>query len=575
MGKKRGPTERKTVAAPPFISTTSIVAPAIAEPGVLLAFLERHARAIAIVAVLFASARIIATYNVFNHTFDEPVHIACGMEWLDKGVYTWEAQHPPLSRIMAALGPYLSGLHSQNTERVGDVARLHEGTKILYSGHHYDRTLFLSRLGMLPFFWIACFVVFAWGSRYFNRVIAVLAVFAFTFEPTILAHAGLSTTDMALTAFLGATFLTGTMWLEEPTMRRAVLFGICGGLVVTSKFSCLVFFPASVALALFCYFVIQRPAMSTVWGELRRRLPSLGVAAVVAFFVVWAVYRFSVGPVPFAHIKLPFPELYAGIEEVRQHNSFGQEAYLLGQRSRYGWWYFFPVVFAVKTPLAYLILMMLGIGLTLRGKSGFPHSWVPLAYTGGIFAVAMSASINIGLRHILPVYVAFSLIVGMAAYWILDQSGTKRWRIGALALLAAWFAGSSLLAHPDYLPYFNELAGDHPENIVVDSDLDWGQDIKRLAKRLHEVGATQVYLSTLLAADFEEQHGIPHRNDNLDVVHPPAGWVAIGFTYWKGSRLGLFNKYPDLTLWPDRYPPLERVGKSMLLWYFPPGQQRQ
>ena len=234
------------------------------------------------------------------------------------------------------------------------------------------------------------------------------------------------------------------------------------------------------------------------------------------------------------------------------------------------------MVFAFKTPLAYLILMMLGIGLTLRRQVRVSHSpgsrW---RIRAGSSRSPCLASINIGLRHILPVYVAFSVIVGMAAFWILDQSGTKRWRIGALALLAAWFAGSSLLAHPDYLPYFNELAGDHPENIVVDSDLDWGQDIKRLAKRLHEVGATQVYLSTLLAADFEEEHGIPHRNDNLDVVHPPTGWVAIGFTYWKGSRLGLFDKYPELTLWPDRYPPLERVGKSMLLWYFPPGQQRQ
>src|SRR5579863_7092781 len=245
MGKKRGPVERKPATAPSFVVT-----PVVHAPSVLLPFLERHARVLAVVAVLFASARIIATYNVFNHTFDEPVHIACGMEWLDRGIYTWEAQHPPLSRIMAALGPYLIGLHTQDSPRVGEVARLREGTAILYSGHNYDKALFLSRLGMLPFFWIACLVVFEWGRRYFNAAIGLLAVAAFSFEPTILAHAGLSTTDMALTAFLSATFLTGTMWLEQPTVRRAALFGVCGGLVVSSKFSCLVFFPASAALAL-------------------------------------------------------------------------------------------------------------------------------------------------------------------------------------------------------------------------------------------------------------------------------------------------------------------------------------
>jgi len=248
--------------------------------------------------------------------------------------------------------------------RVGEVARLREGTAILYSGHNYDKALFLSRLGMLPFFWIACLVVFEWGRRYFNAAIGLLAVAAFSFEPTILAHAGLSTTDMALTAFLSATFLTGTMWLEQPTVRRAALFGVCGGLVVSSKFSCLVFFPASAALALLWYYLRRRPKLGEIGEGLRRRLPGLGLAAVVAFFVVWAVYRFSFGPVPFAHLKLPFPELYAGIEEVRQHNAFGQESYLFGERSRHGWWYFFPVVFGVKTPLAYLILLGVGIWLT-------------------------------------------------------------------------------------------------------------------------------------------------------------------------------------------------------------------
>ena len=70
---------------------------------VTLTFLERRARVIAVALVLLGSARIIATYKVFNHTFDEPVHVACGMEWLDKGSYTYEPQHPPLARVAGAL----------------------------------------------------------------------------------------------------------------------------------------------------------------------------------------------------------------------------------------------------------------------------------------------------------------------------------------------------------------------------------------------------------------------------------------------------------------------------------------
>src|SRR5437868_6602673 len=135
----------------------------------ILPFVARYASVIALAAVLVATVRIIATYPVFNHTFDEPAHIATGMEWLDRGSYTWEPQHPPLARIFCALGPYLLGGHTHKLrpERFTDPKDNldHEGLAILYEGHRYDRTLTTARLGILPFFWIASAVVFVWGRR--------------------------------------------------------------------------------------------------------------------------------------------------------------------------------------------------------------------------------------------------------------------------------------------------------------------------------------------------------------------------------------------------------------------------
>ena len=80
-------------------------ASAAAAPA-LRSWLERHSLAVALALILIATLRIVSTYTVFNHTSDEPNHIACGMEWLDKGTYTYETQHPPLARIAAALGPF-------------------------------------------------------------------------------------------------------------------------------------------------------------------------------------------------------------------------------------------------------------------------------------------------------------------------------------------------------------------------------------------------------------------------------------------------------------------------------------
>ena len=196
--------QQKRRGAPPVA-----VAPA-PSPLAVEGFLERHGRTIAVALVLFASIRIIATYTVFSHTYDEPAHIACGMEWLDKGVYRWEPQHPPLARVATALGPYLLGTRCQNTPNVDLASMTKEGLAILYYGHHYDLTLELARLGVLPFFWIACLVVYWWGRRYFSASVAVVAVFLFSFLPPVLAHAGLATTDMALTAFLGAAFLSAS-----------------------------------------------------------------------------------------------------------------------------------------------------------------------------------------------------------------------------------------------------------------------------------------------------------------------------------------------------------------------------
>jgi hypothetical protein len=130
--------------------------------------------------------------------------------------------------------------------------------------------------------------------------------------------------------------------------------------------------------------------------------------------------------------------------------------------------------------------------------------------------------------------------------------------------LLLWFAGSSLLSHPDYLAYFNELAGSEPEKILVDSDLDWGQDLKRLSKRLHEVGATSVAFTGFDYADLEAEHGFPPIH-GMNPLAPVEGWNAIGVTLWKEFRT---------VTWPDQIKPKERVGKGILLWYFPPANRQ-
>lgn len=520
-----------------------------------MAFASRHSVALFLALVALASVRIVATYTVFNHTIDEPAHIACGMEWLDKKVYRYEPQHPPLARVMVALGPYLAGAHAWGKRDMND-----EGGAILYTGNRYDRMLALARLGILPFFWLGALVVYLWARRSFGEAAAFFTTLCFTFIPPVLAHAGLATTDMALAVTLGAAFLAMLAWAGRPSWTRSVLFGAALAAAILSKFSALAFFPAVALSAVVFYVAIETPSPAQVLAWIRPRLLPLALAAVVASTIVWAGYRFSFD-------KWPAPELFAGVRAVMDHNRKGHPGYLLGENRDTGWWYFYPVVLSVKTPLA--LLGLLGIGAVIcwkrRGNTAY---WIPLAFPVGILAIAAFSRINIGVRHVLPVYLAFSIVAGVGAEWLWSSGVTARWILAGLLL---WMTASSALSHPDYLPYFNALAGNRPERIAVNSDLDWGQDMKRLAARLREVGAAQVAFDPLIVARLEAVHGFPHIQ-RLNPQAPAPGWNAVSLTMLKVFRMGLNQNYPDFKLWTDRIPPTERVGKGVLLWYIPPGR---
>jgi hypothetical protein len=537
-------------------------------------FLGRHSVAIAVGLILVASVRIGLTYTIFNHTSDEPNHIASGMEFLQFGTYAFDTSHPPLARVAAALGPYLIGARISAKVEPGTLDVPVEGARILSRNHRYDLTLALARLGILPFFWIACWVVFWWARRYYGAPAGLMAVFLFSFLPAILAHGGLATTDMALTAFVGAAFVSAMVWMEEPTPRRGVLFGACCGLAVLSKSSSLPFLPAFLGCTLILYLLFERPGMKALPRAAQRALPSFVWAALVAVLVVWAGFRFSFGRASPAGIPVPAPELFRGILDAMEHNRSGHHTYLLGQYSTKGFWYYYPVVLGVKTPLAFLLLSGCGLYQAVRKPTRPSQIWQPLGLIAGVLAVGLYSRINIGVRHILPIYMGMSVLAALAALRLPALFATRLWGRAALGVLLMWFAGSSLLAHPDYLPYFNELAGSQPEKIVVDSDLDWGQDLKRLAHRLQEVGADRVSFFSTLVASFQGEFGLPPMTMQ-DPFKPAPGWNAVSMTHWKLGRMGLItttpegkwaNAFPDRPLWPETVQRGELVGKSILLW---------
>jgi hypothetical protein len=164
-----------------------------------------------------------------------------------------------------------------------------------------------------------------------------------------------------------------------------------------------------------------------------------------------------------------------------------------------------------------------------------------------------------------------AIIAGFGAASLLTSASRRRIAASLGVLLLAWQVVSSAAAHPDYLSYFNEIGAREPERIIVDNDLDWGQDLNRLSEKLRELGTKEVALSYFGTADIA-RHGLPAVRP-LVPYQPTTGWVAISLYNLKLRGLSLKEKMgkPDSPwAWLQVYKPVATVGKSIRLYYVPP-----
>jgi hypothetical protein len=507
-----------------------------------------------------AAARIVSTYRQTAQTSDETPNIGCGMQYLDLGRYDYGAFHPPLARLAMAVGPYLYGARAQK-----QPDRWKEGNAVLNSTPRPTKALALARLGILPFFLLASTVVWLWGRRLFGEWGGLAAVFLFTNTPPVLAHAALATMDMAVGAGVVTALYAFTRWLEEPTAKRSALFGVGLAMALLSKFSSVMVVPVCLA----ALAAIYRPKWR---GRNWAWIP-------VAFFLIWGAYRFSFGTMSehvardaaeqggfFAKLPpgllrlvestpVPAPQILDGLWQVHNHVEGGHTAYLLGQHSFHGWWYFFPVALAVKTPLGVLLLALLG-GFERRAR-------VPAAICAVILLINLPTSLNIGVRYMMPLFPILALTAAGGVVWLWKRQSV----VGAFLV---WIAISGAMAHPDYIAYFNELAGSHPERILVDSDLDWGQDMKRLSDELRRRRVDYLHMACLYTGD-DTRLGLPNW-DGLEPYQPVTGWVAVSHTMVRnyGWMVAQQKGRSDLAFaWLDKYQPLAKVGKSILLYHIP------
>ncbi len=554
--------------------------------------------AAAALLALLACALCISTYHVFGNFWDEPEHIAAGLVLIDRGEYRYDNQHPPLARLAAAIGPYLAGARFHGEPQpIGEAA----GRELLYdSPVSYDTVLTLARLGMLPFLLLLLAACWLWVRRWYGAPAALLTLVFLVSTPVILGHAAVVALDVPVTAMTMLALYLLLRWFQSPSVRAALRLGLAAGLAVATKMSAVPFIGVSalslLALRLLWLRRAPLPLLSTRSGTamkwlLPRRLGTAALALLLTGVVTVGIYgprlvyltTPALAPSPAldfvaghhgtlhdlayrfaAHVPLPLgflmvPTNFLGVE---WHNEHGHLSFLLGRTDLDGWWYFYPVALAVKTPLPLLLLGLSGLALLARRGWRERNIYViapPACFASILVFCCLYSHINIGVRHVLIAYPLLAIGAGTAVY-----SAWQRWEPllarAAIAALVLWQVATLVYAWPDYLAYFNALAGQHPERILVDSDLDWGgQDLRRLERVLAARGVQQLWLGYKGTADLSREP-LPAYT-LLKPNQPVSGWVAITMLTLQENQAGYG--------WLLRYQPVQRVGKSFDLYYVP------
>jgi 4-amino-4-deoxy-L-arabinose transferase-like glycosyltransferase len=395
------------------------------------------------------------------------------------------------------------------------------GGKDFIFGNDAETILFRARMAAAILTLLLAWLIFAAAREMFGVGAAFIALALFVFDPNVLAHGAVVGTDMGLSCFMFASIYAFYRYVRVPSTGRLVVVGVATGLTFASKHTGILLVPMLLLLSI--VEVLRRRDATTDSEALGKRIRRLAVAFVVisalAVATLWAFYgfRYSARPAGLqmnppladslhqlsrpreirllatvAHYRL-LPESYVfGLSDVRIMSDY-YTSYLFGTIYPHGIWFYFPAAFAIKSTLSLLILLGLVVGVIATRRF---QCWreilfltIPPAY---YFLVAMSAGMNIGLRHILPVYPFLYVLAAGSAWKVIEQN--RRW-IYFVAALIAFQAVTTTRAFPAYMAYANEVWGGPSQTYkyLSDSNVDWGQQLKSTKAYLEQKGITNCW----------------------------------------------------------------------------------
>lgn len=450
-------------------------------------------RAASVAAVLLATAGLgLHTAWRESLTADEPKHALTGAYHLYEGRCCLGWDNGP-TLVLNAL-PLWFGRHPGRKYVAPTTNPWDSGTRWLLAQPDLDWTLWSLRVPSVLLLVGLGALVFVWSRSLYGFAGGMISLVLAAFSPNLIANGSLVTGDVHAAFFMTLACFAWARYHERPGALGQVGAGVCLGLALAAKFSALALLPSFGILALVALRGSGLPAARAFLLAAARTAGALAVAALV----VWLAYGGVVSSQP-ANAPDPTIPLFAdyafGLHAVLWFGSGGWPSYLLGQYGQGGWWYYFPVALAAKLPLPALAALGAAVVATPFVKDGPGRReafvWLPALV---LFAGAIPSRMNNGVRYLLPVLPLVHVFAGRLAR--VPWRAHRAWR-AALAAGAAWYVVGTLAQHPDHLAYFNEAAGGPARGwrILADSNFDWGQDLKELARWLEGQGVPALRLS--------------------------------------------------------------------------------
>jgi 4-amino-4-deoxy-L-arabinose transferase-like glycosyltransferase len=573
-------------------------------------FLQRNKKwltavlAAVILGIMFGTLVSLARHD--SGTTDEVAHIPSGFSYINAMDYRLNPEHPPLAKALAGIP--LQFLHLKTFYEKPSWLAINQweaGWDFIYRmGNNADQILFWARLPIILLTISLGLILFFWVKSLYGRKVALLILLLYAFSPEFLGNGHLVTTDVAAALGFVIAVWSYVRFLKKQTWWNLILAGVLFGVAQTLKFSSFLLIPI-LFLILVGWVVIFRENQGfwkVFWPNFIKSLEVL----LVGFLVVWAIYMPFTwnmsGSTEHAVIEnnltnnnqtvllRSFVHHFEGNKITRPVGHYilglflnfgrvggGNSTYIMGHFSDKGIKWYFPAAWMVKIPLAIDALVVLGLYLLIRyGFESKEDKWRLYYLTVPIvlyWAVTLAGSLNIGIRHLMPTLPFVYLFIAWTLSVIFSKKDNKLSDISQSVfkifvwLLLSWYVLASILTYPFYMAYFNELTwGQAKYKYLVDSNLDWGQDLKRLSNFINDNQIDKIHID-YFGGSVPDYYINPNKIIAWHSDQGPAtGWFAISAEYFQFSKFAGVKEGKWDYSWLEQFPPVTIIGDSILVF---------